>query len=170
MWDNLGQALNLKHQMPFSVIKHIMQTVIIPTLLSGLQALCLSAKHLINIDNCVKDMWRRFFSLGENSAINPLLWMIGLPLPSTTWILNVLSLFHNIWITDSPCKVMCIYILKNNVKGFNWINMVEKICKKYGLPHPYFLLNSSPPKKEAWKKHCKLKVLQKANEEMSSLI
>ena len=116
------------------------------------------------LDDRVKSIWRRVFSLPENSTVNILVWMTGVPPPSITLVLNMLSLFWNVWQHDSPCKTLCINILKNKPVGTYWINMIENICRKYLLPSPLFLLQNQLLDKNAWKKLCKEKILKEEND------
>ena len=93
MWATLGSAFKDKKQMSFICIKTIMVTMLIPTMLFGLAALTIN-KHLQSkLDDRAKSLWRRIFSLSENSTINILIWITGVPYPSTTLKLNVMSLF-----------------------------------------------------------------------------
>ena len=113
MWATLGNAFKDKKQISFKCIKNVMTTMLIPTLLSGLSPLCIPLTKTKRLDDRIKQIWRRIFSLSEYSTINVLIWISGVPLPSITLILNMLSLFWNVWQHESPCKTLCINILKN---------------------------------------------------------
>ena len=69
LWENLGDALRDNQQLPFTIIKKIVSTTIIPCLVSGLQALVISQKQLDRLDQFLKTLWRRIFGLPENSSI-----------------------------------------------------------------------------------------------------
>ena len=56
MWQTLGLAFKDRLQMPFVSIKTVMQTIIVPTLVSGLQALVMSKKQLDKLDDFYKSM------------------------------------------------------------------------------------------------------------------
>ena len=143
-----------------------MVTMLIPTMLFGLSALTIN-KHLQSkLDDRAKSLWRRIFSLSENSTINILIWITGVPYPSTTLKLNVMSLFWNIWQHESPLRQICINFLKNKTEGFYWIDFVGQICKEYDFPSPLSMLTCDPPSKKAWKKFCREKILQGDNEKL----
>ena len=65
---------------------------------------------------------------------------------------------------ESPCKQLCINILKNKPVGLYWINVIQNICKKYLLPDPLLLLEGPVIAKETWKKLCKESVLKEEND------
>ena len=163
MWATLGHAFKDKQQISFKCIKTVITTMLIPTLLSGLSPLCLPKKEINHLDERMKSIWRRIFSLSENSTVIILVWITGVPLPSTTLILNILSLFWNVWQHNSPVKEICINILKNKTKGYYWINVVQDICRKYSMPSPLYLLQSPLMDKNTWKNYCKNKVHTEEN-------
>ena len=103
--------------------------MIIPTLLSGLHAIVLNSHYQNELDTRIKSIWRRVFGLSENSVKLPLIWITGTPLPSTTWSLNIHSLFWNIWKLDSPTRQICYNLLSTNATGPYWINLVKNICE-----------------------------------------
>ena len=128
-----------------------MVTMILPTLLSGLNAIIINKNHLNILDNRFKSIWRRIFGLFENSTILILILITGTPLPSTVYFMNVLALFWNIWKVKSPTRQICYNILKDRPPGYYWIDQVNDICGNNDIPPPLFLLENGTPSKNAWK-------------------
>ena len=80
MWATLGHAFKDKQQISFKCIKTVITTMLIPTLLSGLSPLCLPKKEINHLDERMKSIWIRIFSLSKISTVIFLFWITGVAL------------------------------------------------------------------------------------------
>ena len=83
------------------------------------------------------------------------------------------SLFHNIWVSDTPLKKLCIFILEDKKLSkidSLWINYIAKLFKTIHISHPLSLLRSHPPSKKAWKSFIKDSFIQIAEDRLVNKI
>ena len=145
IWDKTGHStLETKIQLYTSLLR--------PSLLSGLNALCITGIQLKRLKFWEEWLLRKIFGLKENAStcgiyINTHLLPIEGHLHK-----SVLSLFYNAWLNKENPVVDVIKETMNDKDENLWSVNLKAICEKYRLPDPEKMLKEECPTKSSWKK------------------
>ena len=139
---------------------HIDKLYAIPVLMSGLATLVLTEAEIKMIDQHQKETLRCLLRLQQNTPRSVIYFMSGC-LPGAALLhLRQLSIFG--MISRLPGSVLHEHTLNifsfRTISPKSWFHQVRKWCVLYGLPHPFDLL-SSPPPKSTFKSYVKKKVI-----------
>ena len=161
IWDKTGlSTLETKIKLYTSLLR--------PSLLSGMNALCIRGVQLQRLKEWEEWLLRKIFGLKENSSTCGIYAHTNL-LPIEGHLhKSVLSIFYNAWQNKMNPVVEIIKLTSNekDVNGF-WAAHLKTICEKYRLPDPIKMLESDCPTKESWKKLVNSKILEFYSRELT---
>ena len=144
IWDKTGHStLETKIQLYTSLLR--------PSLLSGLNALCITGTQLKRLKQWEEWLLRKIFGLKDNAStcgiyINTHLLPIEGHLHKT-----VLALFYNAWLNKQNPVVDVIRETMNDKDENMWAVNLKAICEKYRLPDHAVMLRGDCPTKKSWK-------------------
>ena len=130
-----------------------------PVLMSGLASLVMSSKELSLVDQQLKRTIQNIIKL-PNSSPTSLVYFISGTLPGTAIVhLKQLTLFGMVCrLPGDPLHQLACHALHTSTSQSSWFVKIRGLLLQYQLPHPLLLLNN-PPKKDAYKKLLKSKVV-----------
>ena len=158
----LGAAYSYKCMLPPTTQVHLWRTYNLPVLLSGLSSLPIRPPVISPLSIFHNKTMRGFLKLSKSSPIPSLHFLLGEPPVEALLHIQVLTLFHNIWMNPSTTVHDLIkYILRMcKSTSTTWANHVQILCEMYSLPSPLYLLESGPAwPKQQWNNMVKTKIL-----------
>ena len=146
IWDKTGHS-NLETKIK------LYTTLLRPSLLSGLNALCVEGQQLQRLKEWEEWILRKIFGLKDIASVYGT-YMNSHLLPIEGHLhKSVLSLFFNAWQNRrNPVVEVIKYTMdEKDGEGF-WGTYLKRICEKYRLPDPKKMLEEECPSKSSWKK------------------
>ena len=161
LFSVLPAGLALHHHANPAARLRVEQLYALPVLLSGLSALVLTPHETNIISTFHKNTLSRLMKLYDRTPDSAVYFLAG-SLPGSALLhLRQLSVFGMIChLEGNILKTLALSILvEAKPSAKSWFQEIRDICIQYGLPHPISLIEN-PIKKEVFKKHCKLKILE----------
>ena len=143
-----------------AVAVRIINVYATPVLMSGLASLVLSKKEVSSLDQQYKRTLQNILKLSVSSPRSLVHFVAG-SLPATAILhLRQISLFSMIChLSENPLYEHAQNVLHtSSLSKHSWFLQISDILLMYQLPHPLVLL-ANPPRKEAFKKLVKAKVI-----------
>ena len=152
IWDDSGHV-SLETKL------NLYKTLLRPSLLSGLNALCVEGKQLARLIHWEQWLLREIYRVKDNASVYGLYANSHLMPIEGHLHKAVLGLFYNAWtnLSNPVVDVIKETMSERECDGF-WAVHLKKICTKYRIPSPMELLKEPAPMKHAWKDYVNDKI------------
>ena len=153
IWDKSGMA-------SVEVKLNLYKTLLRPSLLSGLNALCIRKSTLAKLVEWENWILRKILKLKKNASMTGIHATCGL-LPIEGHLhKGVLSLWYNLWCNEeNPAMEVVMSTLKEKAEDGFWGAHLRDICTRYRIPDPETMRKKKAPSKPSWKKYVDKKIL-----------
>ena len=130
----------------------IYNTIICPSLLSGLSTLTLRGIHLKKLSIFENSILRRIMRCRNNCSIDPIYVITGTKPVEYKFDSAVLSLVYNMWINkNNPASILSTLLSETSTKSYHWGQMANDILAKLGLPNLKSIMGTNLVTKSSWK-------------------